>query len=264
MRPLRYLISALFCLAVATIVLAQDDAGAPKPRFVKFKTDPPGGIIIVDGTTYQTSDSDLVWTKVELAAGTHAVVAKGQAKRLTFDLSVDTKRGTFVTIDFDDDQVWTLLEKAYRSKPISCTVEPDNSTTVTKRKKAADSTAAAANTNEKDTTALKPGGAHVATEVEDSAVAMSIFAPRLKDESKARSITGPAVIKALVNEKGNVVEARIDRSSGSKEFDRAALDAGRKYKFKPATRGGKSVATWVTFPIDYRPPVVTDSTDSPK
>jgi TonB family protein len=254
----RLLVAVLLFLGVASSVLSQTDDSAARPKFVKFKTDPPGGIIIAEGVTHQTSDSAHLWTKVDLSTGTHKVVVKGQAKRFTFDLVLEAPLGTYVTVNLDDEQVWSLREKGYRSKLLAATVEPDSSTTYKERKKPkADSTAVVAAKDPKDTAANKPIGTHVEAEVEDSAQITVKIEPKMKDLSKLRDMSGPAVIKALVNEKGGVVEARIDRSSGSKEFDRAALDAGRKYKFKPATRGGKPVATWVTFPVDYTPPTDT-------
>ena len=254
MKSLTNLLITLFCLIAVSTAFAQTAGVETKPKFVKFKTDPPGGIIIINGATYQTSDSDIVWTKVELSPGAHSVIAKGQAKRLTFDLTIDSKLGTFVTVDFDDDKVWALREKAFRSKTVPATIEADSSTTVTKRKKPdADSLAALAAQNAKDTSAQKPAGQHVYAEIDDSAVVIDKVVPRLKDASKIRDITGAAVIKALVNEKGSVVEARIDKSSGSKEFDRAALDAVRKCKYKPATRSGKPVATWITYSVEFTP-----------
>jgi protein TonB len=59
-------------------------------------------------------------------------------------------------------------------------------------------------------------------------------------------------IKCLVDKKGNVIKAMILKSSGNKEnFDKAALDAAYKNKFKPALQNSQPVAVWITYKVDF-------------
>jgi len=59
-------------------------------------------------------------------------------------------------------------------------------------------------------------------------------------------------IKCLVDKNGEVIKAMILKSSGNKEnFDRAALDAAYKNKFKPALQNSQPVAVWITYKVDF-------------
>jgi protein TonB len=70
----------------------------------------------------------------------------------------------------------------------------------------------------------------------------------------ARSAGMEAVVwvKALVDKDGNVRDAMILRSSGSKAgFDEAAIDAAYKCKYKPAIQNGRPVAVWVSYQVEF-------------
>jgi protein TonB len=70
----------------------------------------------------------------------------------------------------------------------------------------------------------------------------------------ARSAGMEAVVwvKALVDKDGDVRDAMILRSSGSKAgFDEAALKAAHKCKFKPAIQNGRPVAVWVSYQVEF-------------
>lgn len=254
MKSLRLTTLVLLCLTPAAGLFAQTGGTESKPPFVKFRTDPPGGIVIVNGNTVKTSDSDVVWTKIDLPSGTHAVIVKGEAKKLTFDLPVDQKRGTYVTIDFDDDQVWSLLEKAYRSTLLASTSEPDNSTTVTKRKKPKeDSTAVASKKDAKTpSTSSHLPGINENIETDQMPILTTNVDPNFKDSINIEDLIGNVIIKALIDDKGNVADAKVETSCGNKGYDQAALDAAKLCKYKPATRRGKPVAVWVTYSVPYK------------
>jgi len=70
----------------------------------------------------------------------------------------------------------------------------------------------------------------------------------------ARSAGMEAVVwvKALVDKDGNVRDAMILRSSGSKAgFDDAAIEAAYKCKYKPAIQNGRPVAVWVSYQVEF-------------
>ncbi len=59
-------------------------------------------------------------------------------------------------------------------------------------------------------------------------------------------------IKSLVNKDGEVVKSMIFKSSDSEySFDKTALDAAYKCKFKPAVKDGKPVAVWITYCVKF-------------
>jgi protein TonB len=66
-------------------------------------------------------------------------------------------------------------------------------------------------------------------------------------------VEGVVFVKALVNEKGEVEDARIMKSSGSQiGFEEAALAATRKIKWQPALQRDRPIKVWVGFPIKFK------------
>jgi len=59
-------------------------------------------------------------------------------------------------------------------------------------------------------------------------------------------------VKALVDKNGNVRDAMVLKSSGSKAgFDEAAVAAAFKCRFKPAIQNGRPVAVWVSYQVEF-------------
>lgn len=56
--------------------------------------------------------------------------------------------------------------------------------------------------------------------------------------------TGTVTMGFLVGTDGKVVESKIEKSSGSKSLDKAALTALGQCKFKPGTKDGKPEQSW--------------------
>ncbi len=56
--------------------------------------------------------------------------------------------------------------------------------------------------------------------------------------------TGTVTMGFLVGTDGKVSESRVDKSSGSKSLDKAALQALSQCKFKPGTKDGKAEQMW--------------------
>jgi len=63
---------------------------------------------------------------------------------------------------------------------------------------------------------------------------------------------GTVVVKAQVDELGNASDVEIIRRSGSRTLDRAAMNEVRKWKFNPAIKNGKTVASSVQVPVEYK------------
>ena len=60
------------------------------------------------------------------------------------------------------------------------------------------------------------------------------------------------VLLALhINERGQVFEDSIVRSSGDSLVDSVALAQALQYRFEPAKKGGKRIDTWVNLPIKF-------------
>jgi D-alanyl-D-alanine endopeptidase (penicillin-binding protein 7) len=67
--------------------------------------------------------------------------------------------------------------------------------------------------------------------------------PQYPKSSLDKKETGTVLMGFQVNADGKVDDGRVVKSSGSRELDRAALDALLKCSFRPATKDGQPVAT---------------------
>lgn len=56
--------------------------------------------------------------------------------------------------------------------------------------------------------------------------------------------TGTVTMGFLISTDGKVVESKVEKSSGSKSLDKAALGALSQCKFKPGTKDGKPDQLW--------------------
>ena len=71
------------------------------------------------------------------------------------------------------------------------------------------------------------------------------------DEARRQKYQGVCLVAVIVDAQGNPRNARVTRSLGM-GLDEKALDAVRKYKFKPARKDGKPVPVWITVEVDFR------------
>ena len=71
------------------------------------------------------------------------------------------------------------------------------------------------------------------------------------DAYRARE-EGTVVVMAQVDALGNASDVEIVSRSGSRILDRAAMNEVRKWKFSPAIQDGKTVASSVQVPVDYK------------
>jgi protein TonB len=84
----------------------------------------------------------------------------------------------------------------------------------------------------------------------DPPVPVRTVAPDYPDQMKAKHMKGVVVVKCTIDAQGNVVEPSIEKTS-NEGFDQAALDAVKKWKFKPAQRDGNPVEKRVSIPIRF-------------
>lgn len=75
--------------------------------------------------------------------------------------------------------------------------------------------------------------------------------PAYPPQAKARHEQGTVHLRLQVRPDGSVGEIQVKRSSGSQRLDRAAVDAVSRWRFKPATQGGKPVESWTNVPITF-------------
>ncbi len=69
--------------------------------------------------------------------------------------------------------------------------------------------------------------------------------------AKKAGIEGTVVIRAAIDEKGNVLKTVVAKGIGA-GCDEAAQEAIKKVKFKPGSQRGKPVKVWLSIPIRFK------------
>lgn len=72
------------------------------------------------------------------------------------------------------------------------------------------------------------------------------------DLARQAGIEGKVLIKAVIDEQGNVVKAEVLKEDGNVGFGQAAVDVVMKCKFTPAKQRDKSVKVAITLPITFK------------
>ncbi|MES2069636.1 MAG: energy transducer TonB [Pseudomonadota bacterium] len=72
----------------------------------------------------------------------------------------------------------------------------------------------------------------------------SCDAPKYPKAALMNEETGTVSMGFLVGTDGKVVESKVEKSSGSKSLDKAALGAFSQCKFKPGSKDGKPDQLW--------------------
>jgi protein TonB len=75
-------------------------------------------------------------------------------------------------------------------------------------------------------------------------------APDDSEELRRARVAGVVMVSCTIDQKGHVPDAVIERASNP-TFDRPALAAEKKWKFKPAELDSASVAKKVTIPLKF-------------
>ena len=91
--------------------------------------------------------------------------------------------------------------------------------------------------------------------VDSEPVPSSTASPTVPNSAKkllAKKGSARVIVAGLVNESGAVVEVSIAQSSGIAGLDQAAMNALKRYKFKPAIRNGRKAKARIKQPFDFR------------
>lgn len=81
-------------------------------------------------------------------------------------------------------------------------------------------------------------------------VAVRTVAPDYPEELRRDGVNGLVMVKCTVDEQGNVIDPTVEKSSNA-AFEKPALAALKKWKFKPGKQDGNPVATRVSIPIKF-------------
>ncbi len=77
--------------------------------------------------------------------------------------------------------------------------------------------------------------------------------PTYPREALRRGEGGTVRVTATIAADGSVERMDVAQSSGNRYLDRAALDAVRRWRFKPAMRNGQPVSGTVVIPVNFAP-----------
>lgn len=84
-----------------------------------------------------------------------------------------------------------------------------------------------------------------------SASAIEKVPPVYPEEARVAGIEGKVVLKVVVLFDGTIGDIEILKSSGRNDFDQAAKECVKQWKFKPAMQSGIRVTMAVRFPIIF-------------
>lgn len=78
--------------------------------------------------------------------------------------------------------------------------------------------------------------------------AKPVYPPDARDDG----VEGTSVVLARIGTDGKVMDTRLEKSSGDRRLDRAALDAVNKWTYNPALRDGVAVKSSVRVRVQFR------------
>ena len=77
-------------------------------------------------------------------------------------------------------------------------------------------------------------------------------APTYPSGALRRGESGTVVVRVEVDIAGMPAGVALVQRSGSRDLDRAAMEAVRKWRFLPAQRDGRAVPGSLVIPVDFR------------
>lgn len=84
----------------------------------------------------------------------------------------------------------------------------------------------------------------------EAPVPVRMVPPKFPPEMRREGTGGVVTVKCTIDEKGNVTDPTVEKASND-AFVAPALEALRKWKFKPAKKAGTPVALKVSIPIQF-------------
>lgn len=101
-------------------------------------------------------------------------------------------------------------------------------------------------------TAIDVGVAPRPGEPDVAAKPLSRPSPRYPRAAQRSGVEGHVIVRMRIDERGRVVDVTVASAIPPGVFDEVAMQTARTYRFSPARRGGKAVATTVQQRIVFR------------
>jgi protein TonB len=92
----------------------------------------------------------------------------------------------------------------------------------------------------------------IAAEVSPVLDSKSCEAPKYPKAALMNEEQGTVALMFLVPPDGHVSDSKVEKSSGSKSLDKAALTAFTQCKFKPGMKDGKPDALWAKVEFNWK------------
>ena len=89
------------------------------------------------------------------------------------------------------------------------------------------------------------------SDLDHAPTVISSISPKYPPELLRARVEGTVVLLFVVDESGRVLEPRVE-STTHPAFEQPALEAVRRWKFRPGSREGTSVRTYMRLPMRYR------------
>lgn len=100
-----------------------------------------------------------------------------------------------------------------------------------------------------------PATQAVPSEIPDEdASGLEMSMPAYPKDLAWQGIGGTVVLVVTIDERGGVADLQIEKSSGNRHLDKAALEGARAWRFRPAKRQGKPVLARVRVPVAFEIP----------
>jgi protein TonB len=99
-------------------------------------------------------------------------------------------------------------------------------------------------------TALTLSSVRAAEEAMERPVPVKTPPPVYPSEMRRDGVAGMVTVRIVVDEQGNVAECSVSKSTRT-EFEQAALEAIRSWKFKPASKDGTPVRANLIVPVKF-------------
>ncbi len=92
----------------------------------------------------------------------------------------------------------------------------------------------------------------VSPKVDEAPTPVKTVMPGYPDKLRKDGVSGIVSVVVVVDEQGEVAAAEVSKSTHD-AFTEPALDAVRRWKFKPAVLAGKAVKVRLTIPLRFNP-----------
>ena len=154
-----------------------------------------------------------------------------------------------------------LPTKQVKSTPFSASPESDSSMTTASAKWNMEKTLASTGDNQEPTgkagsgeggSVKGNGGGGGGVSDSQGLVVLSRVLPSYPPRAEARGIEGWVRLEITATAAGTVSDARVVDASPKEIFDQAALEAIRRWRFKPAFKDGRAVAQKATLKLMFR------------